>query len=374
MTTRVPAETFAPGVYLSDELDARGWTQVEFADIIDRPASVVNQIVKGKRAVTAEIAKELAAALGTSAEMWLNLEAAYRLYKSEPAPRRISRMARLRDRCPLREMANRGWISQSSNIDVLEAEVLRFFDIQSLDDRPTLPYAAKQTSYEDETTATQEAWLVRVKHLARTLTAAPYSNHKLGAALEELEDLLRSPDDAHRVPQILAAAGVRFVVVEKLPGLRIDGVCFWPEKNKPVIGMSLKEDRIDNFWFVLRHEIEHVLNGDGKEVVMIDVDIDRAGENLPEHERKANDAAANFCVPKLRMEDFMTREGPLYTDEKIRGFAHTIGRHTGLVAGQLRKRLGQWNKYVRHLAKIRHVVVSTALVDGFGSSPQIGLE
>ncbi len=373
MNTRIPAETFPPGEYLSDELDARGWSQAEFADIIGRPASAVSQIVKGKRAITPEIAKELAAALGTGAELWLNLEAAYRLTNTEAAPKRISRRARLRERCPVREMSIRGWITASKNTDVLESDVLKFLGVPELSQRPKLAYAAKQTSYDAETTTTQEAWLLRVKQLAQTLTVAPYSNHKLEAALDRLGELLRSPDDAHQVPRILAEAGVRFVVVEKLPGLRVDGVCFWPEPKKPVIGMSLKEDRIDNFWFVLRHEIEHVLNGDGKDAVMIDSDVDRAGDDVSEQERKANRAAAEFCVPQALLDDFVARKGPLFTDDNIRRFAHSIDRHSGLVAGQLRKRFDQWNRYVRHLAKIRHVVASTALVDGFGSTPEIGL-
>ncbi|KAI1694314.1 hypothetical protein Ddc_22202 [Ditylenchus destructor] len=52
--------------------------------------------------------------------------------------------------------------------------------------------------------------------------------------------------------------------VEALSGSKIDGACFWLDAHKPVIGMTLRFDRIDNFWFVLRHEIEHVLREDGR--------------------------------------------------------------------------------------------------------------
>src|SRR5690606_12021805 len=104
------------------------------------------------------------------------------------------------------------------------------------------------------------------------------------------------------------------------PGLKIDGVCFWLDDQKPVIAMSLRYDRIDNFWFVLRHEIEHVLNRDG---VVID-DLDPSSETMSDQEAAANEAAEEFCVSSVDLTDFMERKGPLYTDDKLRRFAKTI--------------------------------------------------
>lgn len=69
-----PAEIFSPGEFLRDELDARGWTQLEFAEIIGSPLHLVNEIIAGKRGISPEIAKELAVALGTSPQFWMNLE------------------------------------------------------------------------------------------------------------------------------------------------------------------------------------------------------------------------------------------------------------------------------------------------------------
>src|SRR3546814_19604704 len=69
------------------------------------------------------------------------------------------------------------------------------------------------------------------------------------------------PEAVGQVPAILTACGVRLVIVEVLPNAKIDGVCTWLDENSPVIGMSTLYDRLDNFWFVLRHEIEHVLWG-----------------------------------------------------------------------------------------------------------------
>ena len=79
MSERVPAEVFPPGEYVRDELEDRGWTQQDLAQIFDRPLVAVNQIITGKRAITPETANGLASAFGTSPDVWLNMESVYQL-------------------------------------------------------------------------------------------------------------------------------------------------------------------------------------------------------------------------------------------------------------------------------------------------------
>jgi len=88
VTNRRPvAEVFPPGDFIREELEARGWTQSDLAAILGRPFQTVNQIVNGRKAITSRTARELEAALGPSAEFWMNLETSYRLHKeSDPDP------------------------------------------------------------------------------------------------------------------------------------------------------------------------------------------------------------------------------------------------------------------------------------------------
>ena len=92
---------------------------------------------------------------------------------------------------------------------------------------------------------------------------------------------MTDPEEVRHVPRFLSECGIRYVIVETLPKANIDGVCFWLD-DFPVVGMSVRQDRIDNFWFVLRHELEHALNRDGRgdlsaEKVDVDLEGDRAG-------------------------------------------------------------------------------------------------
>lgn len=377
----VPAEVFPPGDTILAELEELGWSQVDLAEVMGRPLKTISGLVTGKVRVTEETAKELEQALGIDADFWVRTEAHYRLHTStEPAPRAIAQRAEIRRRVPhLRQMVARGWITPSDDLDELRRRVEAFRGAP-LDKPISFTMAAKQSSsYDEPLSPAQEAWLLRARQLAEAMPSPAYSRPKLIAAIDEMRTLLRSPDDARRVPGLLGDAGVRFVIVERLPGLKIDGVCFWIRDRKaPVVALSLTRDRIDNFWFALRHEIEHVLNDDGKDgAFVLDTDLEQS-VGVSEREDRANEAAANFCVPRDKMEDFWKRKYPMFNDTNVRQFASTVGVHSGLVAGQLRRRLSQtavgskaWKFFAPHLVKIRHVVIATALVDGFGSTPQL---
>ena len=379
MTDRIPAEAFPPGEYLKDELEERGWTQEELAAIIGRPTGLINQIVLGKRGISPDTAREIAAALGTSAIYWMNLEAAYRLWQAGPAPSRISHTGRIRSKFPVREMIKRDWIRDSENPQVLEKRVFDFFGISSEDEAPRLAHAARRTGYPDDIGAVQRAWLFRVKQVASAMIVRPYVERALRDALATLKALRNSVEEIRRVPEILAECGVRLVIVEPMPGSKIDGVTFWLDEKttNPVIGMSLRLDRIDNFWFVLAHEIEHVLNKHGRTQAIIDTETGdpstgELAQGISDEERIANTAAAEFCVPGAEMADFILRNRLLFSDEKVTGFARSIHVHPGLVVGQLQKALGNYRLFRKHLVSVRPVVASVAMTDGYGQVIPIG--
>lgn len=94
--SRAVAAVFPPGDLLREEIEARGWTQADLAAILGRPLQAVNAIINGKKAITAATAVELASALGTSPEFWLNLETAYALSRTpRPDPAIAKRSRRM---------------------------------------------------------------------------------------------------------------------------------------------------------------------------------------------------------------------------------------------------------------------------------------
>jgi HTH-type transcriptional regulator / antitoxin HigA len=372
MAARTPAEVFPPGDFIRDELDARGWTQGDLAQIMGRPLQAVNELISGKKQITPDTALGLAKAFGDDdALYWMTLESVYRLSKAKPADEAVSRRANLYSRFPIRELMKRKWIEPSDNLDVVEYRVCRFYKINSVNEQPRFPHAAKAMGY-DERGPLQWAWLYRADQLARAIHPSSYSESKLKAATHQLRLLLPAPEEIKRVPQMLADAGVRFVIVEFLPGAKIDGAAFWIE-GMPVIAMSLRFDRVNNFWFVLRHEIEHILNRDGQ--VWLDVELTESlqrKEMLPAEEVRANEAASEFLVPKKELESFIERVRPLYSEQSILLFAKSLGVHPGLVVGQLQFRDElPYTHFHKYLVKIREIITQAALTDGWGIVPSI---
>lgn len=369
MTTRRPAEVFPPGEILRDELEARGWTQTDLAEILGRPVGTVSEIISGKRGITPDTARGLGAALGTTPEFWMNLDATYQLSRVRDDDNRdlIARRAKLYAKAPVKEMVRRGWIEPSDNVVVLEGRVCRFLRIDRIDDEPDTPlHAARKSTPYGQLTVAQRAWLFRASQLARAVDAKPYSGEVLEDAIWRLRPLLHAPQEVRHVPRILSDAGIRLVVVQPLAGSRIDGACFWIG-NAPTIAMSLRFDRIDNFWFVLMHELGHVRRDERS--LDIDMDVAKDDSEKPQAEREADAFAVEHLVPQEMLEGFIARLGPLYSVRRIEAFAQTMGVHPGIVVGQLQHhREIAFSSFRKTLAPVREWITESALTDGWGAT------
>lgn len=369
MTAHKPAEVFPPGEFLRDELEERGWSQTEFAEILGRPVGLVNDIITGRRGITPETAELLGAAFDVPAEFWMNLEAMYQLSRvSRAGSEAVARRARLYAKAPVKEMIKRGWIDPTDDVATLEERVCRFFRIRSIDEEPALPlYAAHQsTPYDEPPTPIQKAWLFRAQQLARAVHAKPFSEAGLPDVVSRLQLLMHIPQEARHVPRILGDAGIRFVIVEAPSGSRIDGACLKTDDGPPVIAVSLRFDRLDNFWYVLMHEIGHLITGNA----FLDLELEKRRDPLekPLAEREADEFAEERLVPQAKLESFIARVRPLYSTRRIEAFSQVVKVHPAIVVGQLQHR-GEvaYSSFRGMLVPIREWATAAALTDGWGS-------
>lgn len=372
-TQTLPAQPIHAGQVLKAELQARNLTQADLAEIIQRPTKTVNQIISGKLGITPDTAMQLSQALGITAETWLNLQSRYQLSQLEANKYDdIPQRAALYQNYPIKDMIKRGWITAGKSFEELEKAVKEFFHIADINDSPQFSFSAKQNiaAYQQPISGTNLAWLYRVKQLAsEQLTTGKFSQASIKQAITELSSLLLSAEEIRHVPKILSACGIRFVIVESLPNSKLDAACFWLDNQKPVIGMTLRYDRIDNFWFTLRHELEHVLNGDGKKQVILDEDVGTYTDDISESERIANAAAADFCVPAIKLDSYIVRVGTyIFSDKKVIAFAGVNKIHPGLVVGQLHNRTGKYQQLRKHLVPIRQFILNGSTYDGWGFS------
>ena len=366
-----------PGKILREKLHERGWTQDQLCTITGYGKQGISLIANEKSGVSADMAKALAAAFGNTPEEWLKWDSQYRLSVAEADVSDIEKRAHLYSLAPVRDMQKRGWISVTDDTERLEAELKKFFGVDSLEGDVAFPVATSRTEKLPYLNPAEKAWCFRARKMASALPVPAFRADRLDQAEKELRKLAAYPKEARHLTELLAAYGIRFVVVEPLAGGKIDGAAFWLDATSPVTALSLRFDRIDAFWFTLMHEFAHIKHGDALSVDrdLIDGTIGIAVMLVEdEAEQRASEAASNSLIPSRELESFISRVGPLYSKERIIQFAHKMKIHPGIIVGQLQHRneIG-YGSNREMLAKVRSAVIETALTDGWNRSITPGL-
>jgi len=355
-----------PGFYIKEEMDARGWTQRDLAFVLGVPEQAVNMIVSGKRGISPDMARALGDAFDVSPDLFANLQKDYDMAQAKQPKAGVALLGKMQINYPVREMVNRGWLV-NADAGTIREQLARFFEVPDVSEIPYIEHAArKRSTYEERAIpAPQLAWLFRVKQIAKSITVPKYSESKLREAVEKMRGMMLEPEQVREIPKLLMDSGVRFILVEKLTNAKIDGVCFWLDDHSPVIGMSIQRDTIDNFWFVLRHEIEHVLRRHGRKAEIIDTDL-QLDQSDDGDEKLANDAARDFCINWNKFESFMIRKKPFYYERDVIAFSRVMGRHPGIVVGQMQRYMDNYSYLARHLSKVRQFILPNAIADGWG--------
>ena len=374
------ANTESPSQAIKRMLEERNWTQTDLADVLGWNNSDVSNLIGEKKKFTIEVARDLAAVSDNTPDYWLDIHRKYELEKLGEIDVEKAIRIKLFKNFAMKVLQNRNWVKPSENLDELKEQCLEFFGIGSLDEKPKLMYVARKSSSYTETTIEQAAWLSRALKLSNAVSAKKFSQNALSKALDKIKLLSQDVDEIRHIPKILADVGIKFLIIEALPGSKIDGATFWVS-GTPVIVVSLRFDRIDSFWHTLLHELAHVKNKDGMDGTPI-IEVDLLGSDQakrPDIEIKADEFAAHFFIPDGKLDHFISRVHPLYTEMKVRAFAARWQVHTGIVVGQLQHKYQvtsekqgiPFSHHRKFLKPIRSIITESALTDGFGYQPII---
>jgi HTH-type transcriptional regulator / antitoxin HigA len=365
-------KVFPIGKHIKDELLARGWTQADLAYVMGRKASEISNLMVGRRQLSPELAQELGVVLGGGAEHWLRIDNAYRLSQTDYVDQGVILRSGLFS-FPIKEMQRRHWIAETREPEELQQELALFFDDAMLgkpqSDSYELPLGVsfKRTIKESSLNNSEKAWLARARQLAQMCPAATFNEGNPARLKVELRHLAAKTQAVKRVPEFLTGAGIRYVVVEPLVGVKIDGAAFWLDAESPVIAMSIRFDNIGSFWFTLMHELDHIEN---KDAFSFD---DLLSNPSDEAEKRASWNAAHLLVPKDKLEEFIRSCTPRYSEARINNFATRLQIHPGIIVGQLQHR-GEIS-YAAHrklLTKVRDLVTEFAFTDGWSQPvPQL---
>jgi HTH-type transcriptional regulator/antitoxin HigA len=322
----VPFKLITPGETLKWALGNRGWTQRDLAEIMDRPHQMINEIIAGKKRITAETARELAAAFGTSPEFWMNLESNYQLDKVEKEKEEQA----IRERSLLKAyhvdiLKKLGWIKKTVTLSTLKA----FLGFDPLDGATKLAVNFRYSLVRDPQPEPLLAWVARVKALAGL--AKVRKEITLDDGIDKLLALTNDSDSLPKVKNILGRMGIVLLFVPHLPQTYLDGAVLHLGK-KPIIALTLRYKTLDCFWFTLLHELAHIYLKHKKEI--FDDTKDFTSENIDEI--AANELAGEWLVPMVEYKRFVKSLKPeRISESQVVEFAEKINRHPGIVVGRL---------------------------------------
>lgn len=205
------------------------------------------------------------------------------------------------------------------------------------------------------------AWRARVTARAREVFASVEDVHE-PLELKWMPGLVRLSNDTRgplRAVEVLADRGIVLIVEPQVPGLKIDGAAFIVD-GRPVIGMTVRTDTVDNFWFTLMHELAHVTLhfSTGLAVGFYD-QTDQEG-SVDEQEEEANRFASNLLIPEERWRRSTARIAK--SAAVIERFANELGIHPAIVFGRIRKERGEWSLFANKIGRntVRKLFVGEA--------------
>lgn len=171
--------------------------------------------------------------------------------------------------------------------------------------------------------------------------------------LQAIVSLSRIKDGPRLAVGELEKIGIAIVIEPHLPTTHLDGAAMKLPNGRPVIGLTLRHDRLDNFFFCLFHELGHIVRHieTGKAELFLDDLETRSTEKL---EQEADAFAVEYLIPRVEWERFW--EAGDFEPKSVRRAAKRLGIHGAIVAGRIRKEKNDFQILSRlvHEAKVRH--------------------
>ena len=315
-------------------MEQKGFTQRDLVPMIGS-RSKVSEVLSGTRMITMPMARALHRHLEIPAEILLQEPVVHITDQNdEPDWRRF----------PLRQMANRGWIESSGKLKENAEELVKDLmhraggsqhvtalyrkNDQNRSNAKTDPYALSAWCWQVLAQANEQDW------------EAPYlppdNPHEL---MRDVAELSPPADGPLQAVQFLRDRGIAVEIVPHLPRTHLDGAAMKAKDGRPVIGLTLRYDRIDNFWWVLMHELAHAtFHLDDTPAFIDDLRLDGTDET----EKEADQLAQDALIPRVAWEasGLTERLSPM----AVIGLAQQLGIHPAIVAGRARHAQGEYRR------------------------------
>lgn len=289
---------FHPGYYIADIIDDMGITQAEFATRVGTNEKTLSYLVNGQANITNDLAKKLSVMLGTSEKVWLDLQCTYdqqliEIQKEKDFDEQM-RLARMIDYNYFMEVAG---LESANNSKEKITNLCKYFKVADLrillSPDFLVSYQTDVNSVNEKNVINSRAWVQTAINISNNVQTKPYNSQKLKTAIPEIKKMtIQKPEKCiTRLEKIFAESGVAFVLLPNLKNSGVNGAVKWVKDDRVVLAMSEKSLNSDSFWFLLFHEIKHVMQRKVKKTF-----ISYSQEKMIEENQRLEEEADRFAA------------------------------------------------------------------------------
>lgn len=364
----------SPGQALKYFLEQKEWTQEDLSFILSISLKHTNEIIKDKKPISLELAKLLENVFSLDAMEWMNLATKYQLQKNSGSDkeRAVKLKADVYHYMPINELIKKGWIKNTVN---LENEIRSFWNLPKNGDLDLSFLNSQRTNLEYKKSEAFESsfnefnaliWHQMALNSSRLMKTKPFNKK----ALVELMDLMYSytnkEDGIKEFLDELNNVGVKFIFLSHLSKTYLDGAAFLAD-GVPVVALTGRYDRVDNFWFTLAHELAHVMlhltNGVSNSIFIDDTTKSKEVRSNSVKEQEANAKAEQLLHQNDIFQHFL-HNASYITDDKVEEFSNTSRIHPSIVVGMLAfNDLASYSTLQRFKESVRDKIPSKYKVD-----------
>ena len=328
-----------PGATIREQLVDRGMNQKELSERMGMSEKHISRLINGEVQLTPEVAVKLEMVLGVPAQFWTKLESIYRdkLVRAE-MENTMDADVELAKKFPYREMAQHGWVPEATSATERVFNLRRHFEVTNLgmvnaSFQPQI--ACRRLSETEKADYALLAWAQRAKIEARNIATEKVDTNKLWNALDSIRRMTIMDPKVFcpKLTSLLASCGIAIVFLPHIGGSFLHGATFY-DKDKIVLGLTVRGKDADKFWFSLFHELGHILLGH----------LSNENGTTDEDEGRANAFARETLIPDEVFKRFV--DSQQINKVTISQFAKRIGIAPGIVVGRLQKE--EYIKYAWH--------------------------
>lgn len=306
--------------------------------------SKVSEVLSRKRSLTLAMIRALNRHLGIPVEVLIGKE-------NSKLPQSMSDV--VWEKFPLLQMAKLGWVPKAENLKDRAEEIMRDLIQRACGDQgiPAPMYRKNNSVRRDAKMDPYalQAWCLHVLAEARSQKSGSYDKTTITADfLRGVARLSQFDEGPKLAKEFLAKHGILLIYAPHLPKTHLDGAAMRTVEGAPVVGVTIRYDRIDNFWFCLLHELAHIGYHltDDEDMFVDDLSLNENDHDESwEKEREADQIALNALIPPDIWQEYQA--SPSTEISKVLSIAKRAGVHPAIVAGRIRKESGNYRQLTK---------------------------